>query len=170
MPKSNGGRVRPPYKIFNQRPPMSTHREVNRRDLLKTVSAGAAAVAMSPWLNHTLRAADSAPGLKKKKILFFTKSSGFQHSTITRKPGEKLAFAERLLTDFGDANGFDVTCSKDGSLFTPEYLAQFDALAFYTTGDLTEKGGDGNPPMTKEGKAAFLNAIKHGKGRRPLSK
>ena len=39
-----------------------------------------------------------------------------------------------------------------------------DAFFFYTTGDLTETGTDGNPPMSKEGKAAFLEAIRKGKG------
>ena len=48
------------------------------------------------------------------------------------------------------------TFSKDGRLFGPKYLAQFDAFFFYTTGDLTEPGTDGNPPMTALGKHAFL--------------
>ena len=174
---------------------MSTHRELNRRDLLKTLGAGAAALAVPPFLSSTLLAADEAPaGGIKKKILFFTKSSGFQHSTITRKSPDQLAFAEQLLTDFGAKNGFEVTCSKDGSLFKPEYLAQFDALAFYTTGDLTQDsdkykmtpklGADGKPEkdskgkvimekgellykepgMGEAGKAAFLEAVKNGKG------
>ncbi|MCC2672907.1 MAG: hypothetical protein K0Q72_5379, partial [Armatimonadetes bacterium] len=34
----------------------------------------------------------------------------------------------------------------------------------YTSGDLTTPGTDKNPPMTPEGKAAFLDAIKNGKG------
>jgi len=173
---------------------MSNNREVNRRDLLKTVGAGAAAMALSPFLSRTLRAADAAPTGAKKKILFFTKSSGFQHSTITRKSADQSAFAEQLLTDFGAKNGYEVTCSKDGSLFTPQYLAGFDALAFYTTGDLTKdsdkykmspKLGDNGKPvkdangkvimekgellykepgMGDAGKAAFLDAIKEGKG------
>src|SRR5208282_3924137 len=48
--------------------------------------------------------------------------------------------------------------------FTPENIAKYDAFFFYTTGDLTEPGGDNNPPMSKEGKAAFLQAIHDGKG------
>lgn len=172
---------------------MPTHPEMNRRDLLKTVGAGAAALAVSPFLTGALRAADAPTSGAKKKILFFTKSSGFQHSTITRTAPDKLAFAELLLTDFAGKSGFDVTCSKDGSLFTPEYLAGFDALAFYTTGDLTKDSdrylmtpkldADGKPEKDKKGKViqvkgalmkepgmgvagktAFLDAIKNGKG------
>ena len=170
---------------------MSTFRAMNRRDLLKSVGAGAAAMAMSPFFSRALMGAESAA---TKKILFFTKSSGFQHSSITRKSADALGVAELALIDMGAKNGFEVTVSKDGSLFTPEYLAKFDALAFYTTGDLTKDsdkykmnpklGADGKPVkdakgkvilekgellykepgMGDAGKEAFLDAIKNGKG------
>ena len=55
--------------------------------------------------------------------------------------------------------------TKDGSIFTPENLAKFDAILFYTTGDLTDPAAaDGSQPMTKEGKQALLDAVKNGKG------
>lgn len=101
---------------------------------------------------------------KTKKVLFFCKSSGFEHSTIKRGPNGEPSFAEKLLTELGPKYNIEFTCSKDGSLFTPEYLAQFDALHFHTTGWLTQAGTDKQPPMTHEGKAAFLDAIKNGKG------
>ena len=100
---------------------------------------------------------------KTRKVLFFSKSSGYEHSVIKSVNG-KPSFAQQILTDLGPKHGIEFTFSKDGSLFTPAYLAQFDAFFFYTTGELTEAGKDKNPPMTPEGKAAFLNAIKHGKG------
>ena len=103
-------------------------------------------------------AADTA-----KKILFFSKSSGFEHSVIKRN-ADQPAYAEQVLKELGTKHGFDFTFSKDGSLFNPAYLAQFDAYFFYTTGDLTEAGTDKNPPMTPEGKQAFLDAVKGGKG------
>ncbi len=110
-----------------------------------------------------LFAGHCAAAPKAKKILFFSKSSGYEHSAIKRADGQPSA-AEKVLLELGQKNNLEFTFSKDGSLFAPEYLAQFDAFFFYTTGDLTEKGTDGNPPMSKEGKAAFLEAIKHGKG------
>lgn len=98
-----------------------------------------------------------------KKVLYFTKSSGFEHSVIKRHAG-KPSWSEQILAELGPRHGIEFTFSKDGSLFTPEYLAQFDAFMFFTSGDLLGKGRDGNPPMTPAGKAAFLDAIKGGKG------
>jgi uncharacterized protein len=99
----------------------------------------------------------------KRKILFFSKSSGYEHSAIKRN-GDKPSFAEQVLAELGPKYNFEFTFSKDGSLFTPKYLDQFDAFFFYTTGDLTTEGTDKNPPMTPEGKQAFIDAVKKGKG------
>ena len=54
-----------------------------------------------------------------KQVLFLTKSAGFQHSVIERKnpDPQKLAHAERLLTEFGAQNGFVVTVTKDADVF-----------------------------------------------------
>ncbi len=98
-----------------------------------------------------------------KKVLFFSKSSGFEHSAIKRAEGEMSA-AEKVLKELGEKNHIEFTFSKDGSLFTPENIAKYDAFAFYTTGDLTTSGTDHQPPMSPEGKAAFLKAIEDGKG------
>ena len=100
---------------------------------------------------------------RPKKVLFFSKSSGFEHSVIKSMVG-KPSFAQGILSDLGPKHGLEFTFSKDGSLFTPEYLDQFDAYFFYTTGVLTMAGNDKNPPMTPEGKVAFLHAIENGKG------
>jgi uncharacterized protein len=98
-----------------------------------------------------------------KKILFFSKSSGYEHDMIKQKDGQPSK-AEKILMELGEKNNIQFTFTKDGSVFTPENIAQYDAFFFYTTGDLTEPGSDKNPPMSKEGKAAFLDAIAHGKG------
>jgi uncharacterized protein len=98
-----------------------------------------------------------------KKILFFSKSSGYEHDMIKEKDGQASP-AEKILADLGQRNNLQFTFSKDGSIFTPENIAKYDAFFFYTTGDLTEPGTDKNPPMSPEGKAAFLEAIHNGKG------
>ncbi len=98
-----------------------------------------------------------------KKILFFSKSAGYQHDMIKEKGGQPSA-AQVILIRLGKENNFDFTFTKDGTVFTPENIAKYDAFFFYTTGDLTESGTDHTPPMSKEGKAAFLEAIHNGKG------
>jgi type 1 glutamine amidotransferase len=107
-------------------------------------------------------AADASP-MPRKRILFFSKSSDFEHSVVARRNGNP-AFAEQVLRELGGKNNLEFTFSKDGSLFTPEYLKQFDVIFFYTTGDLTESGTDRAPPMTPAGKAALLQAVENGKG------
>lgn len=153
----------------------------SRRGFLKVSAASIGGLAVSPFLSDKLLAEASAT---PKKVLFFTKSQTFQHSVITRPDVGKLAFAEQLLTDWGAKNGFDVTCTKDGSIFTPEKIKEFDVFAFCTTGDLTKDSknflgkrnakGDivpdksrpqvEEPGMAPGGKEAFLDAIKRGKG------
>jgi type 1 glutamine amidotransferase len=124
-----------------------------------SVAAAAAAFATGAIPMGWSRAADN----KARKVLFFTKSAGFQHSVITRK-GEELGHAEKILIDLGKQNGFEVTATKDGSIFTKEKLAEFDVVAFYTTGDLTQPGTDKSTPMPKNGKEVLLEWIRSGKG------
>ncbi len=130
---------------------------MNRRDMILRTGTAALGLGLAGW--PLARAAQP----KTKKILFFSKSSGFEHSVIKRS-GDKPSFAENILAELGPKHHFDFTFTKDGGLFTPENLAQFDAFFFYTTGVLTAPGKDQNPPMSPEGKAAFLDAIKNGKG------
>ena len=119
------------------------------------------------WFNSLLVALFLAAGFTAsaapKKILFFTKSSGFEHSVISWKNG-RPSFAEKILLDLGAKNGWEFTFSKDGSKFSPEYLSQFDAVFFYTTGDLCSEGTDKNPPMTPAGKQALFDYVRGGKG------
>jgi type 1 glutamine amidotransferase len=97
------------------------------------------------------------------KLLFFTKSSGYEHEVISWKSGQP-SFAEKILLEIGGKQQWEFEFSKDGSKFSPGYLAQFDAVIFYTTGDLTSPGTDKQPPMTKEGKQALFDYVKSGKG------
>ncbi len=127
--------------------------ELNRRQWLQT---GAAL-----WLGiEGARRALAAPARSSKKVLFFTKSSGFQHSVITRK-GDKLAHAETILTDIGKDHGYEVVASKDGRLFEPDQIGQWDVFVFETTGDLTKPGpADKSPPISADGEKAFYDALR----------
>ncbi len=101
---------------------------------------------------------------RKKRILYFTRSAGFEHPPVIRR-GDELSVSEKLLTAWGEQAGLEVVCSKDGALFDGD-LEQFDGFVFYTSGDLTgptEKPQPGKP-MSSEGKKKLLAAIEAGKG------
>jgi uncharacterized protein len=108
-----------------------------------------------------LAPARSAP---RRRLLCFTKSSGFEHSVIKRGPNDAPSLVERTLTEMGAANGFDVTCTKDGTVFSRPSLKDYDAFFFFTSGYLTDVGTDKHPAMTAEGKQALLDAVAGGKG------
>ena len=145
---------------------MSSDRFVNRRSFLQGAGAASAALLASPLLQW------ASAQEKPRKILFFTRSQGFEHSAITRPKNnpEKLSFAENWLTVFGKKHNMEVTCTKDGAIFTSDGLAPFDVIMFYTTGNLEEaKPGNKNPrdnskPMPPDGKQTLIKAISDGKG------
>ena len=107
--------------------------------------------------------ADAAETKPAKQILFFTKSSGFEHSVISWKDG-RPSHAEKVLEQIGATNGWAFTFSKDGSKFSKDYLAQFDAVFFYTTGNLLVPGTDKHPPMSNAGKRALFDYVRSGRG------
>jgi len=110
----------------------------------------------------------SAEGAGKpgKKLIYFTKSSGFQHSAVARKDGQ-LAYSEKVLVELGKKHGYEIVPTKDGSNLDPGKIGQWDGFLFYATGDLTkpanEKTGDTEPPISPAGKKALLDAIAAGK-------
>jgi type 1 glutamine amidotransferase len=140
---------------------MNRRGDMNRRDVLRAAGVVAAGMAAGAFPLGWVRGADDG---KRQHVLFFTKSAGFQHSVITRKNPEELAYAEQILTDLGKKHGFDVTATKDGTAFTPEGLAKFDAIVFYTTGDLTTAGTDKTPPMPRNGRETLIKYVESGKG------
>jgi type 1 glutamine amidotransferase len=127
---------------------------LDRRRFLATLGALGTAFATSSG-------ATPAP---RRRLLCFTKSSGFEHSVIKRGADGAPSLVERVLTDMGARHGFDVTCTKDGTVFSADGVRPYDAFFFFTTGDLTEAGTDGQPPMSAAGKAALLDAVGAGKG------
>ncbi|HEV3255996.1 MAG TPA: ThuA domain-containing protein [Gemmataceae bacterium] len=130
---------------------------MNRREMLLQTGAAALTAGLSRF-PLGWAAGDDAP---KRHILMYTRSQGFEHPVVKRENG-KLSLAERIATKLGHKHNFDVTCTKDGAVFND--LSKYDAFWFETTGDLTQSGGDNEPPMTKEGKKALLKAIAAGKG------
>lgn len=100
---------------------------------------------------------------KTHKALFLTKSSGFQHSTITRHEGE-LSHTEKIMVALGKEVGVEFECTKDAHLINAEDLQNYDLVVFYTSGDLTKESGDGGSAMPETGVQDLVNWIKQGGG------
>ena len=133
---------------------MNTSNELRgRRDFLRITSATIAGMALGK----------RGYPATTKSVLVFTKSSGFEHQVVKRS-GSQLSIAENAVTELGKKNGFEVTCTKDGRIFDSQGFRKHNALFFFTTGDLTTTGTDGNPPMSAAGKQAMLSAIEGGLG------
>jgi uncharacterized protein len=101
---------------------------------------------------------DAAPATpaKPRKVLAFGKASGFQHGSIPI--GTKTV--ELLGTK---TKAFTATISFDAAIFTPEKLAEFDAIVLVsTTGNFLDAQND--PAETTKRRAAFESFIKDGKG------
>ncbi|ASV73965.1 putative glycosyl hydrolase (putative secreted protein) [Thermogutta terrifontis] len=129
---------------------------MKRREFLAAAGAGALVSALPfRWTE--------ASWSKPRKILYFTRSAGFEHSVVARK-GKDLAHSERLLTEWCKEVNVEVVCSKDGGVFDGD-LDQFDAIALYATGDWTRPVDRPNePPATETGVKRLLDAIAAGKG------
>jgi hypothetical protein len=96
-------------------------------------------------------------------LLFFTRQVHHPHAAVTGKDGQP-SVAGKVMEQLAADNGFRVTQSTDGRLFTPEGLAPFDGFIFYTIGDpTTAVAADGSPPMPPEGKQLLLDSVAKGK-------
>jgi len=84
----------------------------------------------------------------KGKLLYMTLSKGYHH--------ESVELSKQIVKEIGEKSGaFDATVTEDVGAFTEENLEHYDAVMFYTTGEL---------PMTKEEKSAFVDFIRSGHG------
>ena len=94
---------------------------------------------------------------KIPKLLVITESKGFVHEVVKRPAPDKFCIVEEALTKLGkDTGDFEAVCSQDSrKAITAENLKQYDAVFFYTTGDL---------PWSETQKADLLNYVKSGKG------
>jgi len=72
------------------------------------------------WGSESLAAA------RTKYVLFFSKSSGYEHSVI-KKTGDEPSHAEKILKEIGKENNIQFTFTKDGRVFTPEHIAEMAA-------------------------------------------
>ncbi len=128
-------------------------KNLTRREFVQTAAVAGAALSIPKAM--------FAAG--KKSVLVFTKSSGFEHDVVKTKDGNP-SIVEQAVRSIGNKYGFDVTATKDGRIFDSPDFRKHAAMLFFTTGDLTTEGTDKNPPMSQQGKKAFLTAIHRGMG------
>jgi type 1 glutamine amidotransferase len=133
---------------------------MNRRELLITTGATAAALGFTPFPFGWTPAREK----KKQRVLMYTKSEGYEHDVVKRMDG-KLSLAERTAQDLGRRHGIEIVCEKDGRIFQSDTLKDYDGFLFQSQGDVSkEKSVDNQPPMPPEGKMVLLRAIEDGKG------
>lgn len=116
--------------------------------------------AVTSWLFVSVLAspATSAPRavVAPKRVLVYTVSAGFEHDVVKRAKPEELSLVERTLVELGRTSGaFEAFPSRDAADFMPEKLAGFDALFFYTTGEL---------PLSDVQRRALFDFVRAGKG------
>jgi uncharacterized protein len=84
----------------------------------------------------------------KGRLLYLTLSAGFKHDSVP--------LSREIVTQIGEDSGaFDVTLADDVSPFTSDNLRNYDAVMFYTTGEL---------PMDAQQKEAFIQFVRSGHG------
>ena len=98
---------------------------------------------------NSVRSIEGDPANRARpNVLYLTHSAGFKHDV--------LPLSQRILKEIGERTGaFETTATDDCSLLSREQLKKYDAVVFYTTGEL---------PISDEQKSAFLDFIRSGKG------
>ncbi|MEW6236520.1 MAG: ThuA domain-containing protein [Candidatus Omnitrophota bacterium] len=110
-----------------------------------------------------MAAAPSFAAEKPIRVLYLTKSSGFEHSVIHREKGE-LGLSEKVMLDLAEKNNFALVVTKDAGMINEQQLKCFDVVQWYTTGDLCQPSKDGGAAMSEAGRDAFVKWVKDGGG------
>lgn len=97
------------------------------------------------------------------RVLFLSKSTAFEHPSIARKDGNP-SHVEKVLMGLAKDGGAELTCTKDAGLINAENLKNYDLVIFYTQGDLTKSGLDGQTPMGENGVRDLIEWIERGGG------
>jgi len=85
---------------------------------------------------------------KQGKLLYMTLTKGYHHETVDS--------SQPILKEMGEKSGaFQITVTQDVNAFTRDNLKNYDAVMFYTTGEL---------PFTDEEKSALVDFLKSGHG------
>lgn len=129
---------------------------MRRRDFL---TASALTAATLPFVSLSQLFAAEAGA---KKILYYTRSQGFEHSPVKYDENGECVSA-KTLQKLAKNLGYELVSTKDGSVFDDD-LSQYAAFVFYTSGQLDQKGGDNATPISEQGLKNFFEAIRNGVG------
>ncbi len=89
---------------------------------------------------------------EQPRLLFLTHSAGFVHDVVRRPTPDALSIAETgLIAAAGER--YSVVATQDCSLISGKSLENFDAVLFYTTGEL---------PISKEHVSELVEWVAHG--------
>lgn len=91
---------------------------------------------------------------QKPRVLFLTHSAGYVHGVVRRAQPDALSHAETQLVEAA-RDRFEVTATQDVGYLTKEKLEAFDAVVFYTTGEL---------PVDDASKRALIDFVEAGGG------
>jgi hypothetical protein len=106
------------------------------------------------------KAAGDAKGVEGK-VLFLSKSSGFEHSVI-KWNDKQVSHVDTVLKPLFEGMGMTYESTKDAGTINAENLKKYKLVIMYTSADLTQKGEDGNPPMGPNGVAELKAWIENG--------
>src|SRR5688572_29351116 len=84
--------------------------------------------------------APAAPGPKPAplpRVLVYTTSAGFEHEVVKRPAPDAHSLVEATLVEMArTSRAFEAVVSRDTAQFDPASIARYDAVLFYTTGEL----------------------------------
>lgn len=99
------------------------------------------------WMALLAGAAVNGQPLKGKKILVFSKTTGFRH--------ESIAQGKAMFLQLGQKEGFTADTTENAGVFTSDVLGRYDIIVFMnTTGTI----------LDETGRDAFRKFIQSGKG------
>jgi type 1 glutamine amidotransferase len=82
-----------------------------------------------------------------RRLLYLTQTKGFRHGC--------LELSHKVIRELAPKSGFEVTITENAADVNRANLDGYDAVMFYTTGEL---------PMTDDDKKALLEFVRKGKG------
>lgn len=119
---------------------------MRKLEYFSLISAGM--VVCTLFFQGQLGLAKKGKTARKGRLLYLTLSAGFKHASVP--------LSREIVKEIGDKSGaFETTVTEDVAPFTAQNLKNYDAVMFYTTGEL---------PMTDEQKRDFIQYIRSGHG------